>query len=161
MNRDVFSPSILLRILTLFPNWSSIRLFCDVLFVLIIAPRLFCFIIIRLLFCLCGFTMYILIAFYLLFSNIPSSLYCFILSWYLFNLSSFVSTFWFIFSSCIFCFTSVASFHSDRFQLSSFVLSFSLVVADFLFAFPVELPIHVLSFCSCSLREQRCFYKLI
>ena len=53
------------------------------------------------------------------------------------------------------------SFCPNMFLHSPSVLSFLLVVVDFLFAFPVEFPIQVLSFCSFSLRELRFCHTLI
>ena len=47
------------------------------------------------------------------------------------------------------------------FQRSVSVLSFLLIVKDFLSAFPVQFPIKVLSFCSCSLRKRRFYQRLI
>ena len=45
-------------------------------------------------------------------------------------------------------------------QCSPLVLSFSLIVADFLSLFPIEFPIQVLSFSSCSLGEHRFYHRL-
>ena len=78
----------------------------------------------------------------------------------LFSFPSFASTFWLIYSSCIVCFTNFAFFRSNMFHHFSFGLSFLLVVY-FLSEFPVEFPIQVLSFCSCSSGEHRFFHRLI
>ena len=86
-------------------------------------------------------------------------LYCFLQSRYLFSLPSFASTFWFISSSCIVCFTCVA--FTFLCQRTFSILSFLLVVLDFLSAFPVEFPIQVVCFCSCSFEEHRFYNRLI
>ena len=58
---------------------------------------------------------YFLVELFSLFWNILFYLYCLILSRYLFSLPSFVSTFWFISSSCIVCFTCwIAFFFSSQ-----------------------------------------------
>ena len=83
--------------------------------------------------------------------------------WYLLNLPSFASIFWFISLNCIVIFSCVAFFPfcPNIFQRFSFVLSFWPVFVPFLSAFPVEFPIKVLIFCSCSLRESLFSHELI
>ena len=84
-----------------------------------------------------------------------------IISLDIFSLSSFTSTFWFISSNFIVTFSCVAfSFLSQRIPTFPFVLSL-LLVLDFLSAFLFKCPIHILIFCSCSLKGPRFFNKLI
>ena len=64
-----------------------------------------------------------------LFWNVLIGLYCLILSWHLFSLISFASTFWFISLNCIVCFNCCVafSFLSNIFQrFSSVFLHFCL-----------------------------------
>ena len=93
------------------------------------APKLFCFLFIRLL-CLRTFSTYLLIEFVLFVLECPGNvlfcLECVILSRYLFSLPYFACTFWLIFSSCNFCFTYVAFFFS-----SQHILAFSLCLIIF------------------------------
>ena len=83
-----------------------------------LAQRLFCFFVIRLLVCIRAFYSYLLVEFFSLFvclffwvgCKLLFCLYCFILSRYLFSPPSLVSIFWFIFTSCIDCFTCWMAF---------------------------------------------------
>ena len=123
------------------------------------APNIFPFIVIRSLVSLRAFSRYLLVGFFSrCFGFVYSVLSCLSI---FFDLLSFASTFWFIFSSCIVYFRCVVfTFRPNMFKQSTSVLSFSLVV-DFLSAFPVEFPLQVLSFCSCSLEEHWFYHRLI
>ena len=151
-----FGPSS--SLLTLFPCYLSIRLFYYALFVPIFCSEIVLF----LCYPVVGMSSCILplhaSRIFSLFWNVLFCLYCFIVSRYF---SSFASTFWFISWSCIILLVMLLfSFRPNIFQRSLFVLSFSLVV-DFLFAFPVEFPIQVLSFCLSFLRELQFYNRLI
>ena len=95
-----------------------------------------------------------------LFRNVLFCLYCFTLSWYLFNLPSFASSFWFISSSCIVIFSCVAfSFLYQYIPAFFLCLIIFACFCRFLSAFSVEFPIQI--FCLHSLREPRFSHKLI
>ena len=89
-------------------------------------------------------------------------LYCFTLCRYLFSLTSFPRTFWFISSSCTVIFFLVLSllFSSHIFQDIS-VLPCCPVFVDFLRGFPVDLPILVLTVSSFSLRGPQFSHTVI
>ena len=73
-------------------------------------PKLFCFLFIWLLLCLCAFSYYLLVEFHSSFWNVLFYLYFFILSQYLFRLPPLTSYFWFISSSWIVCFNHCIDF---------------------------------------------------
>ena len=124
VNRCVFSPSVLLQVLTL---CLSIRFFCYVLFLaifyfkIVLFPRhpvvgMFS----------CNLPLFASRIFFSLFWDVLFCQYCFILFWNLFSLPSFARNFWFISPSWIVCFTCVAfSF------LSPYVLAFFLCLIIF------------------------------
>ena len=112
VSQRVFSLYVLLRVLTLFPCWLSIRLFCYVVLVAIFYSKIVLFLchpivgmsmcILNLLngriffFCRFGMCCFVFI--------VLSCLDIF------FSFSSFAPTFWFISSCCIVCFTCCVSF---------------------------------------------------
>ena len=90
-----------------------------------------------------------------LFWNVLFCLYCFTFCLYLFNLPSFLSTFWFISSSCIVIFSCPNMF--QHFLCLLFLTVFVVI----LFTFPVKFPIQSLIFCLCSLRGHQFSHKQI
>ena len=83
---------------------------------------------------------------------------------YISNLPSFASTFWFISSSSIVIFSSIAFFLFLSLHVPAFFLCFIILAffrRFFLSVFPVEFPIQVLIFSSCILRGSRFSHKLI
>ena len=90
-------------------------------------PKVFSFLVIRLLVCLCASSPNMLIE--LIFHCFPFlSVIFFILSRYLFSIPSSTSTFWFISSSCIFCFICIAFLYLSK-PIPAFFLCFIIFVS--------------------------------
>ena len=85
------------------------------------APKLFCFLVTRLLMSSCILDL-LASRIFSLFWNVFFCLYRFILSRYLFSLSSFASTFWFISSSCIVYFACYVAFLFSSKHIPAFFL---------------------------------------
>ena len=111
--------------LQLFSHFSYTFGFSGMFFHLLnFAPKLFCFLVIRLLICLHAISPCLQEIFFSLFWNVLFCLYSFILSRYLFSHPFFASIFWFISSSFIVCFTRVAFFFFSKHVPSFFSLSY-------------------------------------
>ena len=153
VNRGVFSPTVFLQVLlTLFPCYLSIWLFCYVLLILISCSKIVlfpCHLVVGMSSCILS-----LLACRIL-------LHCFGISCFVYIVLRCLNIF------LIFLLSPVPSglfppvvllvllvllylFCSSMFQCSSSVLSFLLVVVDFLSAFPAEFSIQILNFRSCS-----------
>ena len=118
-----------------------------------LAPKLFCFLVIRLLVCFRAFSSYLLVEFFSVAVECPVLFVLFYHVSVSFYLPSFASTFWINSSGCIVCFACVV-FLSSRYDPAFFLYFIILhIFVDFLFAFPFEFPFHIpiFSFCSCSL----------
>ena len=124
-------------------------------------PKLFSFSCIWLLVCFCVISPNLEVEFSFVVLEC-STLYCFTLCLYLFNVPSFASTFWFISSNCIVIFFCLAFFFLSQ-LVSAFFLCFIIFAyfRSFIYLFPVEFPIQILIFWSYSLREPRFSHKLI
>ena len=112
------------------------------------ALKLFCFLVIRLLVCLREFSPYLEVdffrcfgMFYFVFIVLP----CLVI--FLVFLLSLVPSGLFPRSVSSVLLESIFPFCANMFRCFSLVLSFLFVIVDFLFAFPVEFPNRVLTFC--------------
>ena len=91
------------------------------------APKMFCFLVTRLLVCLRAFIPYLLVNFFPYFGNVLFFLYCLILSRYFFSLPSFASTFGLISSNCIVYFNRsvVFIFSYQHFPVFFYLITFA------------------------------------
>ena len=114
-----------------------------------LSQNLFCFLFIWLLFVFAHSSPYLLVEFFVVFecSVYP---YFFILSRYIFSLPSFVSTFWFIFSSCIVCFNCCAAFFLF---LPAFLLCLIMFACCRRLLICISSRISHSGFCSCSFTD--------
>ena len=147
VNRCVFLLTDLLwALLILLSYCLFMRLFCYVSGCHILVKKVFGFSCIRLLLCFRVISSHLLVEFFSLFWNVLFCLYCFTLCRYLFNISSFVTTFWFISASCTVIFLVLP--YPFFYMIRRFSLCF-IVLACFRWLFicvPVEFPNLVLFF---------------
>ena len=161
VNQCVFSLSVLHQVLpTLSPCCLSVRLFCYVRLVAIFFSKIVQ-IVLHLFVGMfyCNLRQPVGRIFFRCFGML-----CFvcIVCWCLFNLPSYVRTFWFISPSRIVIFSCVGlSFWPQKALHFSFALSFLPVFVAFLSTFPAEFPIQVLIFCLWSSKEPRFSPKVI